>query len=319
MADERPNTDSTIMAVLELLWSNGPAEDYDALITRAAQSDDANLAVLERAKKLGLRISSELDRYRRREADFSSLVDTARELTTSGDLDALLRVITRRARLLLGVDMSYISFPDAEPAGSVYIRAADGQTSMLSVGLRLPGDAGLGKEVMMSLSPFWTPDYHQDDRLRHSKTIDNVVKAEGLHAIMAVPLSYGAKPFGALYAGSRTVRHFTSDEVALMSSLGDLAGVAIERALLQERTDRSLSELEARNTRAEVVVRSMRELSRTHNLLIEMVLSGGDLHTLAEKAHERLGVRCACVRSTGRCSPQQGTRSRTMRQPSPPP
>jgi sugar diacid utilization regulator len=278
------------MAVLELLWSNGPAQDYDALITRAAQGDDANLAVLERAKKLGLRISAELDRYRRREADFSSLVDTARELTTSGDLDALLRVITRRARLLLGVDMSYISFPDdAEPGGSVYIRAADGQTSMLSVGLRLPGDAGVGKEVMMSLSPFWTPDYHQDDRLRHSKTIDNVVKAEGLHAIMAVPLSYGAKPFGALYAGSRTVRHFTSDEVALMSSLGDLAGVAIERALVQERADTILSELEARNTRTEIVVRSMRELSRTHNLLIEVVLSGGDLHTLVEKAHERLG------------------------------
>jgi sugar diacid utilization regulator len=301
VADERPNTDSSIIAVLELLSSNGPAEDYDALIARATQGDDAKMAVLERAKKLGLKISAELDRYRQREADFSALVDTARELTTSGDLDALLRVITRRARLLLGVDMSYISFPDdAEPVGSVYIRAADGQTSILSVGLRLPADSGLGTKVMTSLSPFWTPDYHQDNRIQHSKTIDNVVKAEGLHAIMAVPLSYGAKPFGALYVASRAVRHFTSDEVALMSSLGNLAGVAIERALLQERTDTILSELEVHNTRTEIVVRSMRELSRTHNLLIEAVLSGGDLHTVAETAQERLGgaVRLCSVNGT---------------------
>jgi len=287
VTEERPSTESAILAVLELLWSNAPAHDYEAL---GARGNDADSAVLEHAKQLGLKISAELDRYRQREADFSSLVDTARELTTSGDLDELLRVITRRARLLLGVDMSYISFPDeAEPSGSVYIRAADGQTSILSVGLRLPGDAGLGNKVMMSPSPFWTPDYLQDDRIRHSQAIDNVVKAEGLHAIMAVPLSYGATPFGALYAASRAVRHFTSDEVALMSSLGDLAGVAIERAWLQERTDKMLSELEVHNSRTEIVVRSMRELSRTRNLLIDVVLSDGDLHALAEKAHERLG------------------------------
>lgn len=301
MADKRPNTDSAIMAILELLSSNAPAHDYETLMTRAAQDDDANSAVLEHAKQLGLKIAAELDRYRQREADFSSLVDTARELTTSGDLDALLRVITRRARLLLGVDMSYISFPDdAEPEGSVYIRTADGQTSIMSVGLRLPGDAGLGNKVMISPSPFWTPDYLQDDRIQHSTAIDKVVEAEGLHAIMAVPLSYGTKPFGALYAASRAVRHFTSDEVALMSSLGDLAGVAIERAWLQERTDTLLSELEARNTRTEIVVRSMRELSRTRDLLIEVVLSGGDLHALAEKAQERLGgaVRLCSVNGT---------------------
>jgi GAF domain-containing protein/sugar diacid utilization regulator len=276
------------MAVLELLSSNAPAHDYDAVMRQATPGDDAELAVLEHAKQLGLRISAELDRYRQREAGFSSLVDTARELTTAGDLDALLRVITRKARLLLGVDMSYISFPDdAEPAGSVYIRTADGQTSILSVGLRLPSNAGLGNKVMTSPSPFWTPDYLQDDRIRHNKIIDDVVRAEGLHAIMAVPL--GAKPFGALYAASRAVRHFTSDEVALASSLGELAGVAIERALLQERTDAVLAELKVRNTGAELAVRSMRELSRTRNLLLELVLSDGDLHALAEKAQERLG------------------------------
>jgi sugar diacid utilization regulator len=290
MAKEPPSTDSAILAVLELLWGNAPAHEYDAIMTRATPGDDAQLAALERARQLGLKISTELDRYRQREADFSSLVDTAGELIASNDLDALLKVIARRARLLLGVDMAYISFPDdEEPGGSVYIRTADGQTSILSVGLRLPSNAGLGNKVMMSPSPFWTPDYLRDNRIQHSQVIDDVVKAEGLHAVMAVPLSHGTRPFGALYAASRAVRHFTPDEVALMSSLGDLAGVAIERAWQQERADAMLSELTARNTRAEGAMRSMQELKSTRDLLMDLVLSGGDLRALAEKSQEWFG------------------------------
>jgi sugar diacid utilization regulator len=289
VADERSDTNAAISAVLELLARSAPAHEYDALEAHAAKNGDVDRTALTRAKQLGLKIAAELDRYRHREAVFSSLVDTARELTASAPLDVLLRLIARKARLLLGVDMAYISFPDeAAPAGTVYIRAADGQTSILSVGLRLTGEAGLGKEVMTSLSPFWTPDYLRDERVQHNTAIDNVVEAEGLHAIMAVPLSYGAKPFGALYAASRAIRHFTSDEVALMNSLGDLAGVAIERAWLQERTDAMLSELEVRNTGTETLAQSMRDANRARDRLMDVVIGGGDLHDLAEQAHKRL-------------------------------
>jgi sugar diacid utilization regulator len=301
VADERANTTAAISAVLELLTRSAPADEYDALMAQAATTGDVDTTALGHAQQLGLKIAAELDRYRHREAVFSSLVDTARELTASAPLDVLLRMITRKARLLLGVDMAYISFPDESgPAGTVYIRAADGQTSILSVGLRLSGEAGLGQKVMTNLSPFWTPDYLRDERVRHNASIDDVVKAEGLHAIMAVPLSYGAKPFGALYTASRAIRHFTSDEVALMSSLGDLAGVAIERARLQERTDAMLAELEVRNTRTEVLTRSMKEVSRTRDVLIDVVLGGGDLHDLAEQAHKRLGgaVRLCSINGT---------------------
>ncbi|UZJ29489.1 hypothetical protein [Streptomyces endophytica] len=56
-----------------------------------------------------------------REAGLNALVETARDLTLPYTLHALLKVITRRARLLLHVDMSYISFPtetDGDPAAT---------------------------------------------------------------------------------------------------------------------------------------------------------------------------------------------------------
>ena len=282
-------TESVVLAVLELLSDNAPTHEFDALITRSAGTGEVDSAVLERARLLSLGIVGQLNRYRQREADFSALVDTAREFTGIGDLDALLKMITRRARLLLGVDMAYISFPyQGENERSVYVRAASGHTSVLSVGLRLPGDAGLGNEVLVNSAPFWTPDYLSDNRIQHSKVIDDVVEAEGLHAIMGVPLSYAAKPFGTLYAAGRDVRHFTADEVALMSSLGDLAGVAIERALLQERSDEAIRVLRETAAAAEASAEALRALDDARRGLVELVNGGTDLPTIVAEAHRHL-------------------------------
>ncbi|GAA1920480.1 helix-turn-helix domain-containing protein [Streptantibioticus ferralitis] len=289
VAQDRAWAGNGAYAVLELLASEAPPSQFDVLVSQAREkgATDEELESLEDAKRLAVAISAELEQRRQREAGFTALVDTARELTAPHDLDALLNVITRRARLLLGVDMSYISFPDDE-GGYVYVRTTSGHTSTLTVGLRLPDDAGLGSDVLTNPAPFWTPEYLADDRIRHSEVIDEVVRAEKLHAVMAVPLSHGTKPFGALYVASRSVRHFTADEISLMSSLGDLAGVAIERAMLLDRTAAAVTELESQSSRTRALVVGLKEIDDIHNTLIELVLSGGDLHAVAQEASRRL-------------------------------
>ncbi|MDF3292217.1 helix-turn-helix domain-containing protein [Streptomyces silvisoli] len=316
MAQDNAWAGTGAYAVLDLLASEAPLNQFEILVSEARQKGVSaeELAALERAKRVAMTISEELERHRQREAGYSALVDTARELAEPHDLDSMLKVITRRARLLLGIDMSYISLPDDED-GYVYVRTSDGHTSTLNVGLRLPHDAGLGSSVLANPAPFWTPDYLNDARIRHSEVIDRVVRAEGQRAVMAVPLSHGTKPFGALYVSSRSVRHFTADEVALLSSLGDLAGVAIERATLLDRSAAAVAELEAQSARTAAVMAGMRELSDVHNELIELVLSGGDLPALAEAASRRLdgAVRiCAAngtVLTTAGDMPEGGSRS----------
>ncbi|MCP2303179.1 DNA-binding transcriptional regulator, PucR family [Actinokineospora globicatena] len=280
MVDRLFDADSTVLALLELLSNNAPQHEFDALVARAADAG-MDVAALEHARRLALTIADQLNRYRQREADFSALVDTAREFTVVADVDSLLKMITRRTRLLLGVDMAYISFPDGD---SIYIRTADGHTSVLSVGLRLPGNGGLGNKVLASSAPFWTADYLNDDRIDHSPEIDEVVEAEGLRTIMAVPLFYGNKPSGALYAGSRRVRRFTADQVSLMSSLGDLAGVAIERARVQEH-----EQLRERQSAAETTAGAVRDFSRVHARMLELVIGGADLKAVFAEAHQHLG------------------------------
>ncbi|WP_020665960.1 helix-turn-helix domain-containing protein [Amycolatopsis nigrescens] len=290
MSPNGPWAESDVIAVLELLASEAPLDRFDTVVSEASQKGAtvAELEALERAKRLGLSVYSRLDRRQRREAGLSALVDTARDLATSNNLDTLLKVITRRARMLLASDMSYISLPDEEH-GFFYVHTSDGHTSTLNVGLRLPPESGLGNAVLADPAPIWTPDYLTDERIQHSEAIDRVVRAEGLHAIMAVPLSYGTRPFGILYVADRKVRHFTADERSLMSSLGDLAGVAIKKARLLDQTMAVASGLKQHVSQAEAGLKNVRELSDNHNRLFELVLSGGDLDALAEEASKRLG------------------------------
>ncbi|WP_328324216.1 MULTISPECIES: helix-turn-helix domain-containing protein [unclassified Streptomyces] len=272
---------SDVLAVLELLAEEAPVEQVEELVTRALEGGvaDARRDALKRARGLALRIHAQSGRRQQREMGLSALVDTARELATAQELDAVLRVVTRRARLLLGLDLAFVSFPAGEQ-GFVHVRSSDGHTSTRTVGLRLPAGTGPVGEALVSSAPFWTPDYPADKRFCHHPAFDEVAGAEGLRAIVAVPLSQGARPVGALCAAARNVRHFSADEISLMSSLGDLAGAAIERARLLDAARATAPEGPA--------LRLERELSETQSRFTALVLNGGGPQPLLAELARRL-------------------------------
>jgi sugar diacid utilization regulator len=290
------------LAVLELLAREASPDEFDTVVSAARQQgvEGTRMEALERAKRLCLMVHTQLDRHQQRGAALTALVDTARELATPHDLDTLLNVTTRRARLLLRADMAYISLPDEERGGEVCVRAADGHTSTLSVGLRLPATGGVGSVVLSDPAPFWTPDYLADQRFPHSERIDEVVSTEGLHAIMAVPLSCGTTTFGVLYVAERSVRHFKVDEISLLSSLASLAGVMIDKAQRLRRASAEANELHRRAAAAEAEMASLAEFCDTHHQLIDLVLRGGDLLALAEVAGRRLDGAVRLCTSDGR-------------------
>ncbi|MET9962718.1 helix-turn-helix domain-containing protein [Streptomyces sp. NPDC006326] len=272
--------------MLELLNREAPAAAFDEVVRKARESGlsgDA-LAQLSRARDQSLGIRALFVRRQQREAGLAALVDTARDLTLPYDLDELLKVITRRARLLLGLDMAWVSFDDREAQVS-RVRSADGHASALTIGFAIPlTGGGVGKRASDGSAPFWSADYMNDKTFQHSPVIDEVVQAEGLHAVMAVPLRHAGTALGALYVADRHIRHFTPDEVSLMSSLGDLATVAIEKARLLEQTRYEVEELEQDTSRALDSSTTARQLRETHGRLLDLVLQGAGLGNLAAEA-----------------------------------
>lgn len=287
-----PEPDSPdVMAVLELLAAGAPTARFEELLraARREEASDSALAELDQAVRLASRVQALIGHAQQREAGLAALVDTAHDLTLVHGMDELLHEIARRARRLLNFDMAYIGLRDADDEGRASsIRAAEGETTSLSVGLKTSEDSGLGSLVQRSGAPAWSPDYLSDRTLPHSPDIDAVVQAEGLRAILTVPLGYGTTVFGTLYGADRKVRHFTPDEISLMRSLGKLAGVAIERARLLEDTRAEVTELELDTSRARSSLNVQRRVEAAYIRLIDLVLSGCDPQTLAESAAKEL-------------------------------
>ncbi|MEU5215891.1 helix-turn-helix domain-containing protein [Streptomyces sp. NPDC020807] len=302
-----------LLTVLELLARQAPAAQYEAYLdeARAAGLSGEGLDRLERAVKLADGIRSGHEDAARREDGLAALADTARDLTFSYDLGSLLRVIARRARRLLGLDLAFVTL--RVPDGGSVVHTTDGALAGLDsdpfrtvgprlvAGLEISEGYGVGGAVQLHGEPVWTADYLADERFAPSGSLDAGVhapafdevaeaalRAEGLHAVMAAPLRSGETVIGELYGADRRVRDHTPEEVGLLAALADLAALAVEKAGLLDRTRAEVSELERDSSRVRTSLTRMRHVSEAHSRIMNLVLAGGDLGNVAKAAGDAL-------------------------------
>ncbi|MEJ1199909.1 MULTISPECIES: GAF domain-containing protein [unclassified Streptomyces] len=267
---------------LELLARGASADAYEqpVLLARAEGGPAERITALEQARNLALRVRSELEGRRRREAELSALFETAHDLAGLRDLDAVLRAIVQRARSLLGTDVAYLSLNDTA-RGDTYMRVTEGSVAARFQQLRLGMGEGLGGLVAQTARPYVTDDYFKDARFQHTRTIDAGVRDEGLVAILGVPLMLGHHVIGVLFAADRRARVFEREQIALLGSFAALAAAAIDTANLLAETRSALAGLERANEiirdRSGVIERA----SDVHDRLAELVLRGGGVHDVA--------------------------------------
>ncbi|MEU3738499.1 GAF domain-containing protein [Streptomyces sp. NPDC032198] len=273
---------TALRELLGLLADDAPAERFagPAAAARAAGASAAELTAIDEATQTALRVRRTLNQHQRREAELTALFDTAGDLAALRDLDAVLRAIVHRAKLLLRTDVAYLSLNDPA-AGDTYMRVTDGSVSAAFQNLRLGMGEGLGGLVAQTARPYATGDYEVDPRFQHTTPIDSAVLEEGLHAILGVPLRQGTHVIGVLFAADRTARAFTPDEGALLSSLADHAAIAIDSARRMEETRAALVDLNAASQTIRAHSEALRRAEDAHDRLTDLVLRGGDFTEVA--------------------------------------
>ncbi|MEU8761983.1 helix-turn-helix domain-containing protein [Streptomyces sp. NPDC048659] len=278
------------LAVLELLARGAPPGRFAELLERARDEGrpEAELDALERAVHLATDVGRTLARRERSEEGLAALLDTTRDLTLPYDLDGLLRVVTRRAKRLLGLDLACVTLRG--PHGGRLPHSAEGALTPLDpVGCPalFEGD-GLGGLAHTLGEPAWTEDYLADARFPHSADMDDLVRAEGLRGVLAVPLRTGDTTLGVLYGADRATRRYTGDEIALAAALAGLAAVATEKAGLLDQTRAEVTELERDSSRARTRLTRMRYIGEAHSRIMSLILAGGDLGNVATAAGDAL-------------------------------
>lgn len=285
------------VALMTLLAESAPASEVFAVaesIARRAPSEAAGASLREQT----LRVKDLLDRRARRDRDLSALFDTAKDLASLKDLTAILTSIAARGRELLGTDLAYLSLID-ESGTETSIRVTDGTVSPLLQHLRLPIDVGVGGPVALTGMSHQSSDYLRDERISHNADVDAAVAAEGIKAILGVPLKVSGNLIGILFAADRSRRTFAADEVEILSSLGTLAALAIEKTQLLDQSREALAEIESAHAATVEHQAAIDRGAAAHELFTAIIFRGGGLEELTAALHDVLAVPAVILDADG--------------------
>lgn len=283
--------------LLALLARDAPAEELHHVLQQAEERGYPRLEELREAGLSALGVRTLLIERRRRERELAALYETAGDLSSLRDVEAVLQAIVQRARQLLGSDAAYLMQNDDE-RGTTRMRVTDGIGTARFKGAELDLGDGLGGLVAATCTPYATADYAADARFVH--TIDDVVSGEGLVAILGVPLRLREEVIGVLFAANRHERPFSREEVALLISLADHAAIAIENASLFQDVGVALEELREANSLIRAHSESVERAAALHERLAEVMLTGGRLPEVARAVADVLAVTLLVVDGGGR-------------------
>jgi PAS domain S-box-containing protein len=232
--------------------------DEDAALIRALTSQAA-IAITN------ARLITELAESRAALASRADAERTLREIAVrvSSILDpteVLDRIVVEAARLL-GSDGSRIDLWDEETESLLWAYSAGdamrdvpdwGRTGGIK-----PGQAVAGL-AFQDQRPYMTPDYLADDRFETSPGIETFIRAAGIRAVIAVPLTgEDNRPLGVLSVVAREPGAYTDGDVETLTALATHASIAIVNANLMEALARSQADVE-RRAEAE---RTLREIA----------------------------------------------------------
>ncbi|HEY7719119.1 MAG TPA: GAF domain-containing protein [Pedococcus sp.] len=265
------------LRLLRLLAEGAPASELSAAADPTGE-----------ARELALRVRAAFDSRRRREAELTALVDTARDLATLRDPSGVLDAIVRRARALLGTDIAYLTLYDPD-AGDTYMRATDGSVSAEFQVVRLSAGDGLGGLVAKTHKPYWTADYFNDRRFQHTGAIDSAVGEEGLVSICGTPLLVEGEFVGVLFAANRSPRPFSPDQVALLASLAALAAVSIVQTRAAAETAQALTQLSSAHDLVRRHTEGIERAAAAHDRFAGLVLEGGGVDDITAALADLLG------------------------------
>jgi PAS domain S-box-containing protein len=181
---------------------------------------------------------------KRADARVAFLGEIARSITSSLDLDTVLRRVVEGAQALTGSDSAAIFLRDPE-SGAMLPRHRVGPWWHGFDTLRITPGRGIGGVAMSSGRPVRTDDYGTDARV--PPDLRAISDETGTTAAMVVPVLVGTEAAGLLYITNRTPRSFTDEDETICVRLAEQTAVAIQNARLFGQQETARAEAESAN------------------------------------------------------------------------
>ena len=211
------------------------------------------------------------------------LLETSKAVVSSLDLRTVLDRILDQASRLLNVHISAIIALD-EQFGVFRIRASRGLSKQFADQLTIqPSEpSSVTMRAIHAREPIQVSDTETDPSYTPQRPR---ARAEGYRAILAVPLITQYAPPTALLVFHTKPHVFSHNEIQLLSSFANQASMAIENAVLYERSDMQLQE---QTRRLEALIQSLQDGLILSNLSGEVAYANRRIGDLAGMTVEEL-------------------------------
>lgn len=165
----------------------------------------------------------------RRLRELELMVQVSRTLTSTLDLEQLLRLIIKTAATLVDSQDASIILED-QRTGELIFRAAAGPKSDELMNMRVPIEGSIAGTVFKSQQALIVQDTDTDPR--HYDEVDRAIQFD-TQSILAVPMIFKERSTGVLEAVNKLDhKSFSQHDVRILSTLAAQAAVAIENARL---------------------------------------------------------------------------------------
>jgi signal transduction histidine kinase len=218
--------------------------------------------------------------FNRMTKSVQALIETSRQLSSTLDLDAVLRSVAGYALELVKADIAAIAPYDRETQ-EARVKVVLGGRSTKVRDLVISPERGMGGAVLLQKTPLVSTDYLNDSGIVHEPRYDDICRAEGVVSAVAVPITLRGEIVGLLWVGHRTAKTFAPEDVDLLERMARQAAIAMENARLYQ-------DLKASN--AEIVDAQAQLVHKTR-----MAAIGEIAAAVAHEARNPLGAISNCV------------------------
>ena len=207
-------------------------------------------------------------------AALNTLSSLLRKALTTGEM---LPIVLREVHQLLHTDSAMVILRN-QGNDHLKIALADGHVAP-NTGLVFPSEQGLSGIVFGSHQPYVTGDYAEEP-----KRLPNLYHGEEIGPAVFVPLRSEVETMGVLMAArhrSAGAQPFSSNEVGVLATIGDMVGNSLRRARLFEDAHQRLGRVQALR-KIDVAITSTLDMRVSFDIILEQITT-------------QMGVDAACV------------------------
>jgi len=199
-------------------------------INAFSATDEARLIDMASEAAQWLELAWEIDQLRLKSRQLTSLVDIAQMIISETNLDEILEQITLQTFRLMKARLCSV-FLFNEDDSELVLRACHGGTELYREKPNLSTEDSLLGSVVKRGKPVAVIDVVKEKGYIQT----DIARIEKLVSMLAVPLIFAGKAVGVLVVYTQQRHRFPNDEIKLLTTLGELSAVAIEKGRLLAR------------------------------------------------------------------------------------